>query len=87
MSKRTLKEFRNGSGTRPTHRGYGKPQDVTPDVTIKAEEDLTSLAEKEAEAFAEAERLEQDSAEAAEGNVPGSIAGEAAPQGYGAIDG
>jgi hypothetical protein len=82
MSKRTLREFLNGPGKPKVHKGYGKPQIVTPDVTTKAQEDLTQLVEMEAEAKAEQERADQDSAEAAEGNVPGSISAERPPMSF-----
>lgn len=84
--KRTVKEYRQGSGTRgPVVR---ERKAYVADVTTKAEEDLTNLGEMEDQAKAEEETAEQDTAELAEGNVPGSLAGEKPPMGFstGGID-
>ena len=89
MSKRTLQEFKAGHGTRGPIVRERKPQVVeTEDLVQKAEEDLTSLGEQEAEVLADEERAEQDFIEAAEGNPPGSMEGEASPMGFstGGID-
>lgn len=89
MSKRTRKEFEAGPGTRGPIVREVKPQ-VVPETPVadKAEEDLTQLGEMEAEAKAAEETAEQDFAEAAEGNPPGSVEGEASPMGFstGGID-
>lgn len=86
MSKRSIREYLNGPGTRGPVVREVTPQEV--DVTDKAAEDLTNLGELEDEAKAEEETAEQDTAELAEGNIPGSLAGEKPPMSYstGSID-
>lgn len=86
MSQKSLRKFLNGPGRRgPVVRGR-TPQVV--DVEQKADEDLSALGEMEDEAKDEEVTAEQDNAELAEGNVPGSIAGERPPMGFstGGID-
>ena len=86
MSLMTLRKFLNGHGRRGPVVRERTPQVV--DVEQKAEEDLSALGELEDEAKGEEETAEQDNAELAEGNVPGSIAGEKPPMGFstGGID-
>jgi hypothetical protein len=92
--KRTLREFKDGPGTRGPIVRETTPQVIPdgsegpgrPDVVDLAEENLTDLGEQEAAAEAENESAEQDSAEAAEQPLPGSISGECPPAGYRDID-